>query len=70
MGMKYALKAGAKYIVQLNDDVRLTPSALSHLLNAAAVHPGFGILIPLQITADGDEVRSFELKFQSSPRIE
>ncbi|MGD2147201.1 MAG: glycosyltransferase family 2 protein [Anaerolineae bacterium] len=56
IGMKHALVAGAKYLLPLNDDVRLTPSALTSLLNAAIANPDFGILLPVQITEDGGGV--------------
>lgn len=56
LGMKYALQTGAKWILQLNDDAFLSPTALSDLLAVAAEHPEFGILIPLQLTGDGSDV--------------
>ncbi|MFC2023149.1 glycosyltransferase family 2 protein [Chloroflexota bacterium] len=56
LGMKYALETGAEWILQLNDDAFLSPTALSDLLEVAAGHPEFGILIPLQLTGDGRDV--------------
>jgi GT2 family glycosyltransferase len=56
LGMKYALQTGAEWILQLNDDAYLSPTALSDLLAVAAEHPEFGILIPLQLTGDGSDV--------------
>jgi GT2 family glycosyltransferase len=56
LGMKYALETGAEWILQLNDDAFLSPTALSDLLAVAAEHPEFGILIPLQLTGDGSDV--------------
>lgn len=53
LGMKYALETGAEWILQLNDDVIVSPETLSDLLAVAARHPQFGILIPLQLTGDG-----------------
>ncbi|GAF95320.1 unnamed protein product, partial [marine sediment metagenome] len=62
IAMKYALEAGAEYIVQLNDDVKLAPSALSNLINAALNNPKFGILVPVNITDDGNEMDSLFAK--------
>ena len=56
LGMKYALEAGAEWILQLNDDAFLSPETLSDLLAVAAGYADFGILIPLQLTGDGREV--------------
>jgi GT2 family glycosyltransferase len=56
LGMKYALETGAEWILQLNDDAILSPSTLFDLLEVAAGHPEYGILIPLQLTGDGRDV--------------
>jgi GT2 family glycosyltransferase len=56
LGMKYALETGVEWILQLNDDAYVSPSTLSDLLEVAAGHPEYGILIPLQLTGDGRDV--------------
>lgn len=72
LGMKHALDHGAAFILQLNDDVRLQPASLAHMLNVAVTHPQFGILIPLQITEEGSAVDAnfaAELKKYGSPEL-
>jgi GT2 family glycosyltransferase len=45
-GIRYLLDQGAEYIWLLNDDIAISPVALSHLLRAAIEHPDAGFLGP------------------------
>ena len=52
-GMEYALQKGYDYVYLLNQDAWLEPGALEKLVAAAEAHPEYGVLSPLQYTADG-----------------
>ena len=50
LGLRYALEKGYRYVYLLNQDAWLAPGALAVLLEAAASHPDYAVLSPLQMT--------------------
>lgn len=61
LGFEYALRKGYDYVYLLNQDAWLEEGALVALLEAAAAHPEYAVLSPLQLQADGV---SFDPKFR------
>jgi len=53
VGIEYALKHGADYVVLLNNDVELKYDTLSQLVEVAEQNPGAGIIAPALIDEDG-----------------
>ena len=51
-GMEYALGEGYDYVYLLNQDAWLLPGALLRLVEFADAHPEYGLLSPMQMTAD------------------
>ncbi len=60
LGFDYAMRKGYDYVYLLNQDAWLEEGALAALLEAAAGHPEYAVLSPLQLQADGV---SFDPKF-------
>ncbi len=56
IGFSYALRAGAEYILMLNNDTVVDPQMLRHLVNAAQASPNVGILMPKVLYYDKPEV--------------
>jgi GT2 family glycosyltransferase/protoporphyrinogen oxidase len=46
VGFSYALRAGAEYILMLNNDTTVAPDMLRHLVEAGQADPQVGILMP------------------------
>ncbi len=61
LGFAYAMRKGYDYVYLLNQDAWLEEGALAALLDAAAAHPEYAVLSPLQLQADG---ASLDLKFR------
>ena len=53
LGFAYAMRKGYDYVYLLNQDAWLEEGALAALLDAAAAHPAYAVLSPLQLQADG-----------------
>ena len=53
LGIEYALKHGADYVVLLNNDVELKYDTLSQLIEVAEQNPGAGIIAPALIDEAG-----------------
>ncbi len=60
-GIRYALARGADFIFLLNQDAKVSPGAVGHLVETLDRHPGFGIMSPLHLDYEGREV---DPKFQ------
>lgn len=60
LGFSYAMEKDYDYVYLLNQDAWLDEGALAVLLDAAAAHPDYAVLSPLQLQADGS---SFDPKF-------
>lgn len=56
VGMAHALAAGYPYVLLLNNDAEIEPTALSTLVAAAEAHPRVGILSPLIRYAEGGRI--------------
>jgi len=56
VGFSYALRAGAEYILMLNNDTVVDPQMLRHLVDAAQADPNAGILMPKVLYYDNPEV--------------
>lgn len=54
IGIRYALDKGFDYVYLLNQDAWIESDALQRLIGIAERHPGFGILSPMQMWADGE----------------
>jgi GT2 family glycosyltransferase len=52
VGLRHAMRDGADLFLLLNNDTRLGPDCLRHLLAALDRHPGTGVLGPLVYTWD------------------
>ncbi|HUS16144.1 MAG TPA: glycosyltransferase family 2 protein [Chloroflexia bacterium] len=50
-GIRYALAHGARYILLLNDDATVTPSAVECLVRAAECNPAVGMACPTLVSA-------------------
>ncbi len=53
LGLNYALARSYDYVYLLNQDAWVMPDCFEKLIGAARTHPGYGILSPLQLQADG-----------------
>lgn len=53
IGISYALKQGAQYMLLLNQDAWLEPETLESLMHISASHPEYFILSPLHLAGDG-----------------
>lgn len=53
IGMRYALKNGADYVVLLNQDTRVDPDWLIEMVNVAEKNEKIGILSPMQYDYEG-----------------
>lgn len=56
MGIRYALKNGADFIMLLNNDTIVRPDIVGRLLAAAEAHPDFGVIGPVIRYMDEPEV--------------
>lgn len=56
VGFSYALRAGAEYVLMLNNDTVVDPQMLRHLVDAAQADPNAGILMPKVLYYDDPEV--------------
>jgi len=56
IGFSYALRAGAEYILMLNNDTVVDPQMLRCLVDAAQADPNAGILMPKILYYDNPEV--------------
>lgn len=56
VGFSHALRAGAEYILMLNNDTVVDPAMLEHLLKAGQSDPNAGILTPKVLYYDDPEV--------------
>ncbi len=53
LALSYALERGYEYVYLLNQDAWVMPDCFEKLIGAAQTHPGYGILSPMQLQADG-----------------
>ena len=56
IGIRYALKQGADYIILLNQDTKVDPYWLFGLVNVAENEKSYGILSPMQYDYEGKEL--------------
>jgi GT2 family glycosyltransferase len=56
VGFSHALRAGAEYILMLNNDTIIDPAMLRHLLQAAQDDPHAGVMVPKVLYYDDPEV--------------
>ncbi len=56
VGFSYALRAGAEYILMLNNDTVVDPQMVRRLVEAARADPNVGILMPKVLYYDDPEV--------------
>jgi GT2 family glycosyltransferase len=52
-GLRHALARGAKYLFLLNQDARIEPDTIAHLVAALQSHADFGIISPLHLDYTG-----------------
>ena len=68
IGLQHALKNNAGYVLLLNQDACLSPDTVKILVEIADRHPDFGILSPLQLEYDGDELEPSFFAFINTNR--
>lgn len=56
VGIRYALEAGADYVLIINNDTTVAPDVLTHLLQAAKKHPEAAVLGPVIYEMERPEV--------------
>ena len=56
IGIKYALDHGADYLFLLNTDMKIEPDTIRNLLNAAKRNPDYGIISPVCLNFEGDQL--------------
>ncbi|MBN1870929.1 MAG: glycosyltransferase family 2 protein [Candidatus Omnitrophica bacterium] len=56
IGMRYALKSGADYVVLLNQDIIVSPDWLIEMVNVAETHKDIGVLSPIQYDYKGEQI--------------
>lgn len=56
IGIRRALQGGADLVFLLNQDARVHPETIGKLVSCALDHPEFGILSPLHLNGDGNEI--------------
>jgi GT2 family glycosyltransferase len=52
LGLKYALENGYDYIYLMNEDAWVEPDTIGKMIAASKTNPSYGILSPMQMTAD------------------
>ncbi|MDR2496778.1 MAG: glycosyltransferase family 2 protein [Tannerellaceae bacterium] len=62
IGIKYALEHGADYVYLLNQDAWVYPKTFETLIKVSVKNPDYGIISPMQITANEDK---FDKKFST-----
>ncbi|MDR0547740.1 MAG: glycosyltransferase family 2 protein [Dysgonamonadaceae bacterium] len=61
IGLEYALNQGCDYVYLLNQDAWVEPETLEILINVSQKNPDYGIISPIQVTANGDKLdKNFE----------
>jgi len=70
IGISYALKNGADYIVLLNQDAKLNIDTLECLYKYAQQYPDYGILAPMFYSYDGSKLDAYLLKWVFSYNLE
>ena len=56
LGISYALNKGAEYVFLLNQDAYLHPRTIEKLLDAHKLNPQLGIISPLHLNGNGDNL--------------
>lgn len=56
IGIRYAIDEGYSYVFLLNQDAWLDKDALEILVNEADQHPDYGIISPIHLTGDGENI--------------
>lgn len=56
MGIQYALEQGGDFVFLLNQDAWIDPNVVETLLAVFKKHPQFGILSPVHLNGDGNEL--------------
>ncbi len=68
IGMRYAFKNGAEYVVLLNQDTKVDPNWLTELVRIAESDPKIGTLSPMQYDYEGKDLdRNFKGLIQNLP---
>jgi GT2 family glycosyltransferase len=57
-GIRHALAQGAEYVFLLNQDARVAPDTIAHLVTAMKDHADFGIISPLHLDYEGQALDS------------
>jgi len=55
-GIRHALSQGADYVLLVNQDARIAPGTVEGLTALLEKHQDFGIVSPLSLTYEGDEI--------------
>lgn len=67
LGIARALQLGAELVFILNQDAHVAPDALAKLCEQAAAQPDLGIVCPLQLDAQGQEMDPTFLRYYLAP---
>lgn len=63
LGIQIAISKGAEYIYLLNQDAWITEDCIETLINIHIKNPNYGILSPIQLTGNGNNIDSNFLKY-------
>lgn len=63
IGISYALKKKADYVFLLNQDTTINKQSLEGLVKASVLNPDFGILSPIQLNWEGDQLEYYFSRF-------
>lgn len=69
MGMRYALDNGADYVFLLNQDAWVEPNTIGELIRLAEKYPEYGILSPMHLQADKENLEEGFLNYISNNQI-
>ena len=61
-GIRYALEQGADYVLLLNQDAWIEPDALGKLVEIHQEHPEYGILSPIHLAVDKQQIEPLLLE--------
>ncbi|GAA4268008.1 glycosyltransferase family 2 protein [Hyunsoonleella aestuarii] len=63
LGISHALKLGADYVLLLNQDAKIRPSTIKSLINAGKNYQEYGVLSPIHLNWDGNNLEHYFSKF-------
>lgn len=69
IGIRYALAQGCDYVFLLNQDAWVKPDTFSELIRIHQLHPKYGLLSPMHLTADESHIENGVLHYVDDHQI-